>query len=61
MSERRYKPEKYPDLSPYLIANGAQSVIDFLKDVFGASDLRRYEDPKADCCTPKSKSATPWS
>jgi PhnB protein len=46
MSERRYKPEKYPDLSPYLIANGAQSVIDFLKDVFGASDLRRYEDPK---------------
>src|SRR5687768_17530158 len=46
MSERRYKPETYQDLSPYLIANGAQSVIDFLKEIFGASDLRRYEDPK---------------
>jgi uncharacterized glyoxalase superfamily protein PhnB len=46
MSKRTYKPDAYQDLSPYLIANGAQSVIDFLKVVFGASDLRRYEDPK---------------
>ena len=46
MSNRNYKPHAYQDLSPYLIANGAQAVIDFLKTVFGATDLRRYEDPK---------------
>ena len=45
MSKPGYKPDAYQDLSPYLIANGAQTVIDFLKVVFGASDLRRYEDP----------------
>ena len=40
-----YKPSKYSTVSPYLIVNGAQLVIDFLKEVFGATDLRHYELP----------------
>jgi uncharacterized glyoxalase superfamily protein PhnB len=39
------KPEGYSSLSPYLVAVGAQSVIDFLKQTFGASQLRRFENP----------------
>jgi PhnB protein len=37
------KPEGYSTVSPYLVAAGAQTVIDFLKKTFGASELRRYE------------------
>jgi len=40
-----YKPEGYPTVSPYLIAAGAQAVIDFLKKAFGARELRRYDMP----------------
>ena len=43
---KAYKPDNYQDLSPYLVANNAQSVIDFLKQVFEATDLRRYDDGK---------------
>lgn len=39
------KPEGYSTVSPYLIAIGAQQVIDFLKKAFGARELRRYEMP----------------
>lgn len=31
------KPEGYSSVSPYLMAEGAQRVIDFLKQVFGAA------------------------
>ena len=41
----RFKPEGYPAVSPYLIAAGAQQVIDFVKQVFGATELRRYDMP----------------
>lgn len=37
-----YKPEGYTSVSPYLIVNGAARTIDFMKDVFGAVELRRY-------------------
>jgi uncharacterized glyoxalase superfamily protein PhnB len=40
-----YKPDQYNAVSPYLVVTGAQQVIDFLKDVFEATDLRRYETP----------------
>jgi len=40
-----YKPERYSTVSPYLIAAGAQAVIDFLKKAFGARELRRYDMP----------------
>ena len=40
-----YKPEGYPTVSPYLIAAGAQAVIDFLNKAFGARELRRYDMP----------------
>lgn len=39
------KPDGYSTVSPYLVAAGAQGVIDFLKQTFGASGLRRYENP----------------
>ena len=40
-----YKPEGYSTVSPYLIAAGAQAVIDFLNKAFGARELRRYDMP----------------
>jgi PhnB protein len=40
-----YKPEGYSTVSPYLIAFGAQRVIDFLKRTFQATELRRYDLP----------------
>ncbi len=39
-----YKPENYNSLSPYLIADNAQQLVDLLKTIFGAVQLRRYED-----------------
>jgi PhnB protein len=32
-------------VSPYLVANGAQRVIDFLKTTFDAVELRRFDMP----------------
>src|SRR5687767_4744787 len=39
------KPAGYSTVSPYVIVNGAQAVIDFMKQVFGAEELRRYNRP----------------
>ena len=39
-----YKPESYSTVSPYLIVDGAGGTIDFLKNVFGAVELRRFAD-----------------
>ena len=39
-----YKPEGYPAVSPYLVINGAQRAIDFLKQAFDATELRRYDN-----------------
>ena len=40
-----WKPEGYSTVSPYLIVTGAERVIDFLRDAFGAEQLRRYDLP----------------
>jgi PhnB protein len=37
------KPEGYSSVSPYLMVEGAQRVVEFLKRPFDATDLRRYE------------------
>ena len=39
-----YKPENYNTVSPYLIVDGADRTIEFLKIVFGAAELRRFAD-----------------
>lgn len=41
--KKPYKPEGYASVSVYLVAHGAQRVIDFLKKTFDAEELRRYE------------------
>ncbi|WP_420128777.1 VOC family protein [Longimicrobium sp.] len=37
-----HKPDGYPSVAPYLIVNGARGTIDFLKQVFGAQELRVF-------------------
>ena len=39
-----YKPESYNTVSPYLIVDGANRTIEFIKNVFGAVELRRFSD-----------------
>jgi len=38
-----YKPKDYNSLSPYLIVNGAQKLVDLLKTIFHATELRRFD------------------
>jgi uncharacterized glyoxalase superfamily protein PhnB len=40
-----YKPEGYASVSAYMMADGAQRVIDFLKATFDAKELRRFDNP----------------
>ena len=42
---REYKPDGYTSVSPYLVVAGAGRVIDFLKQAFDATELRRYDMP----------------
>jgi PhnB protein len=39
------KPQGYSTVSVYIVAQGAQKVIDFLKKAFDASELRRFDKP----------------
>jgi uncharacterized glyoxalase superfamily protein PhnB len=39
-----YKPDNYNTVSPYLIVDDANQTIEFLKNVFGAVELRRFPD-----------------
>jgi len=40
-----YKPEGYTSLAPYLVVPSVQRVVDFLKQAFGATELRRFDKP----------------
>lgn len=40
-----YKPGNYNSLSPYLVVGGARDTIEFLKRVFGAEEVRRFDNP----------------
>ena len=39
-----YKPSDYTTASPYLIVAGAGGTIEFLKEAFSATELRRFPD-----------------
>ena len=39
-----YKPEGYSSVAVYIMANGAQRVIEFVKQTFDAAELRRYDN-----------------
>ena len=40
-----FKPTGYNSVSPYFIVKGAQRLIDLLKNIFDATELRRYNMP----------------
>ena len=44
MSDVDYKLPGYTSVAPYIMADGAQRVIDFLRQTFGAQQLRRVND-----------------
>jgi uncharacterized glyoxalase superfamily protein PhnB len=41
---KTYKPGDCSTVSPYLIVDGANKTIEFLKEVFGAVEVRRFPD-----------------
>lgn len=40
-----HKPRGYTAVAPYLVVDGASRTIEFLSEVFGAAELRRFDDP----------------
>jgi uncharacterized glyoxalase superfamily protein PhnB len=40
-----FKPPNYNSVSPYLVVQGAQRLVDFLGAVFSAEVTRRYDNP----------------
>ena len=40
-----FKPVGYTSVAPYLIVDGANNTIEFLKRVFDAVELRRFDNP----------------
>jgi uncharacterized glyoxalase superfamily protein PhnB len=42
---RSFKPQGYSSVSAYVVANGAQDVIDFLIESFDARQTRHYDMP----------------
>lgn len=40
-----YKPPGYASVSAYVMADGAQRVIDFLREALGGEELRRTDNP----------------
>ncbi len=43
--KKQYKPTGYNSVSPYLVVKGAQKMIDILKAIFNANELRRNDMP----------------
>ena len=43
--DQTYKPQAYASVSAYVMADGAQRVIDFSVETFDARQLRRYDNP----------------
>src|SRR3990172_6938232 len=42
--QQSHKPQGYSSLSPYIMADGAQRVIDFLSQAFDAREMRRQDN-----------------
>lgn len=40
-----FKPDNYNSVSPYFVVDGAQKMVDLLKQLFNATELRRYDNP----------------
>jgi len=40
---KQYKPENYNSLSPYLIVDNAQKLVDLLTTIFDAKTVRRFD------------------
>ena len=40
-----FKPQGYSSVSAYLMADGAQRVVEFVTEVFGAKQLRHFDMP----------------
>ncbi len=40
-----FKPKGYNSLSPYLIVDNAPKLVDLLKKIFNAKELRKFENP----------------
>ncbi len=40
---KAYKPKNYNSLTPYLIVDNAQKLVDLLKIIFDATELRRFD------------------
>lgn len=40
-----FKPDGYSTVSPYLVLDGASATIDFLTEVFGATEIKRIAGP----------------
>ena len=43
--EQKFKPEGYNSVSPYFVVDGAQKLIDLLKEIFDGKELRKYQMP----------------
>ena len=43
--KKDFKPANYNSVSPYFIVKGAQKLIDLMKNIFDATELRRYDMP----------------
>lgn len=41
-----YKPKGYNSLSPYMVTDDTQRMVELLKGIFGAQELRKYTDEK---------------
>ena len=54
-----FKPDRYSTVSPYLVVDGADATIDFLKRVFGAIELRRFPDAAGKLMHAECGSTTP--
>ena len=40
-----HKPDGYNSVSPYLVVDGASATIDFVKNVLGGNEIRRFPTP----------------
>jgi len=40
-----FKPANYNSVAPYFVVDGAQKMIDLLKGIFQAQELRRFNNP----------------
>lgn len=43
--KKDFKPAGYNSLSPYLVVDGAQKMMDLLQKIFDAKELRKYKGP----------------